>query len=150
VLEKPTSVTEQKICWPLGTLATDVTNGLGNCQQKHLAWILNDTIAPTISKWPLLKTLWYNSAGERSSPSCDSFSLQKKQLAFWPLPLEPWINSDWRRYQRLSSSSPDCMFEAVEGLSISSVVDKSIYKRSSKGLSLLLQNTGGIGVITWY
>ena len=42
------------------------------------------------------------------------------------------------------------MFEAVEGLSISSVIDESIYKRSSKGLSLLLQNTGGIGVITWY
>jgi len=150
ILEQPASVSEQLICWPLGILATDEANSLGNCQQKHLAWILNDTIAPTISKWPLLKTLWFNSAGERSSPSCDSSNLLKKQLAFWPLSLEPWIHRDWRRHKHLSSNNPDCMFETVEGLSISSVVDKSIYKRSSTGLSLLLQNTGGIGVITWY
>jgi len=150
VLKKPLSVSEQLICWPLGTLASAQHNNLDNCQRKHRAWILNNTIAPTLSRWPLLKNLWYNTKGERVNPRCDSSVLQLKQLAFWPLSLEPWLNPSWRRHKRLGVSSKKCMLEEPEELAISSVIDGSMYKYNHKGLTLLLQKSGGVGVTTWY
>ncbi|NQZ31433.1 MAG: penicillin-binding protein 1C [Oceanospirillaceae bacterium] len=150
VIARPASVGKATICWPLGSSELATENAGDNCQQRHMAWILEETIPPTLSRWPLKKTLWHNEAGQRVNPSCEGALLYSKQLALWPLTLEPWITPRWRRKARLGNIAQHCQIEEVEPLLISSVSDGSTYRYNPQGLELALLARGGVGDISWY
>lgn len=150
LIARPATVSETPICWPLGTRVAAAENTLNNCQQQHLAWVLDETVPPTLSQWPLNKTLWRNTAGLRVNPSCESGTLHKHQLALWPLALEPWVASRWRRKSRLGNVAKYCQIEELEPLVISSVSNASMYRYNPGGLLIELQSSGGVGKVSWY
>ena len=149
VIARPASVSEQSICWPLGTGSSAGENQAGNCHRQQSAWILNETIPSTLSTWPLRKAVWHNAVGESVNPSCDGSPLQQTEVALWPLSLEPWIKVKWRR-QQLGTLSPACTLASSWPLIISSVTDGSLYRYTGLDLLIQLQHSGGIGLVSWY
>ncbi|MCJ8339455.1 MAG: penicillin-binding protein 1C [Pseudomonadales bacterium] len=151
-LERPDTVTQQQICWPLGTSVSSPLNTLGNCQQKKLAWILDDTIPPTLSDSETLVSVWRNHRGERVEPACEFGPLQHSSISLWPVSLEPWISLNWRRAARLPSSSEQCsqLLAEQQSIKITSVVNQSLYQYQASGLQLQLLAEGGSGRFDWY
>jgi penicillin-binding protein 1C len=152
LLEKPASVTRETICWPLGTLISDVQNTSNNCQQKHVAWVLDKTTPRTLSDRALLKTIWRNNSGDRVDPSCDSGHITKQMVAFWPQAIEPWLLDDKRSAYQLQGASQACQHLQMEQtvIKITSVPDNSYYQQDEKALKLQLKAQGGSGKNSWY
>ncbi|MBS1210374.1 MAG: pbpC, partial [Proteobacteria bacterium] len=91
---KPASVSTSQICWPLGTGAESTPAAL--CPHKRSAWILNNTIPPTLpdraSERSLRETIWVEPvSGLRTTPACTHTAV-KREIARWPSYLEPWIS----------------------------------------------------------
>ncbi|MFT5706685.1 MAG: penicillin-binding protein 1C, partial [Oceanospirillaceae bacterium] len=130
VIEMPVSVTKAQICWPLGTSITEIENAGENCQQKKSAWVLDNTIAPTISEQIQLKTLWRNTLGKRVDPSCADATLVQAQVALWPVNLEPWIAAKFRRSALLGNPSENCpqLLTQPWNIRITSIADQSFYQ----------------------
>lgn len=152
-IARPGSVSEQTICWPLGNrLVAGVDLLAQNCQQKQQAWLLNDTAPRTLSQQPLLKKAWYNSLGQRAEPSCDSSALTEKELALWPIALEPWVQAQQRRNWLLANVSEQCqqLNTIDQPIDITSVADDSLYQFDPRSLSLQLHAQGGQGERYWY
>ncbi len=55
-ISRPTSVTQQSICWPSGELAQQTDPAL--CKKTQLSWILDDTIPPVLAAKPDLQTIF--------------------------------------------------------------------------------------------
>jgi len=151
-IARPNSVSEQTICWPLGNKLTAGVDLSQTCQQKQQAWLLDETAPRTLSQQPLLKKVWYNSLGQRAEPSCESSVLTEKELALWPIALEPWVQAKQRRSWLLSNVSEQCqrLNTINQPIDITSVASNSLYRLDKRGLSLGLRVQGGIGELLWY
>ncbi|EPJ44775.1 MAG: hypothetical protein OFPI_39000 [Osedax symbiont Rs2] len=152
LLKKPDTVSQQQICWPLGTSVNALQNTANNCLQKKQAWILDDTIPPTLSETDTLVHLWRNLNGERAEPACDFGPLQSSSISLWPVTLEPWLSSNWRRAARLPASSAECsqLLAEQQSIKITSVAGQSLYQFKAPSLQLQLLAEGGSGSFQWY
>lgn len=104
---RPKDVSSAQICWPLGTAAASTAPE--HCHVKRSAWILRDTIPPTLPDRlrarGLVEQIWFDPrTGLRTTPACQSDARQR-EVARWPALLEAWLPA---RQLGLGAWSPDC------------------------------------------
>ena len=107
---RPKEVTVAQICWPLGTAAS--TTAPEHCHQKRSAWVLRDTIPPSLPDRlrarSLIETIWIDPVSHlRSSPSCHA-QAEPREVARWPSLLEAWLTPQQKQDLGLVPWSPDC------------------------------------------
>ena len=154
---QPSEVGVAAICWPLGQpMARDDPN----CRRQRFAWTLAGTQPPTLQAADqplglgLREVYWVNDAGLRVAADCPG--AQRRELALWPAPLEPWLPSREQRRARLPAPDPLCAPPApvaVAPLSIVGVREGDRLQRpagSSEPLRLQLSALGGSGRRWWF
>ncbi|MBF0620572.1 MAG: penicillin-binding protein 1C [Magnetococcales bacterium] len=112
----PETVTQQEICWPLGTAPpTDQNQATTFCHQRHKAWILNGVVPPTLpdrfeKHWiSPIRTIAINPDTGRWVPSlCPVRPTRKKNLVRWPTLLHPWLNRTLRQQQSVPRVDHAC------------------------------------------
>jgi penicillin-binding protein 1C len=151
---KPKEVSTAQICWPLG-LAENRTAS-GQCHVKRSAWILRDTIPPTLpdrlSSKGLIENIWFDPVlGLRTSPSCNA-KAQIKEVARWPSLLETWLTVHQKQEFGLLSWSPDCLQMNIIGNIKLMGIRSGSRLRATPGKKLLVVNVdavGGTGLHYW-
>ena len=107
---QPTEVSSAQICWPLGTAAEQTA--ATHCHVKRSAWILKETIPPTLPDRlrarSLLENIWIDPQTQlRTTPACNS-QAQQHEVARWPSLLEAWLSPQRKQELGLVSWSADC------------------------------------------
>ena len=154
---QPSEVGVVAICWPLGQ---PIARDDPNCRRQRFAWTLDGTQPPTLQAADqplglgLREVYWVNDAGLRVAADCPG--AQRRELALWPAPLEPWLPSRERRQARLPAPDPLCAPPApvaVAPLSIVGVREGDRLQRpvdSREPLRLQLSALGGSGRRWWF
>jgi len=160
-IKKPKDVTEQIICWPLGRLVSETKTNL--CHEEKKAWILNNNIPLTLpshtkGEWsenPI--TIQVNTkTGFVINKSCDATQIRDKEIALWPLAVEPWIAKNNRRKQQIGKVDSSCkhlIVNLTNDLKILGLENKTILR--SAGVSKILpriklQVQGSQGKLYWF
>nr|WP_314861788.1 penicillin-binding protein 1C [uncultured Undibacterium sp.] len=107
---RPKDVTVAQICWPLGVAANSTV--AEHCHQKRSAWVLRDTIPPTLPDRlrarSLVETIWTDPISRlRTTPACHPQAIQR-EVARWPALLEAWLTPQQKLELGLVPWSPDC------------------------------------------
>lgn len=159
-IQMPDRVTQQEICWPLGSAPDD---NPAHCHNKYKAWTINDTVPLTwhgadASNWqtnPL--PYWVNSeSGLQVNANCSASKRQQKTAALWPKVLEPWLPRQLRKSAQLPGLDPSCkkpVNPADKALQITGIEPQSIYRTASNSTvmpSISLRAIGGTGGLHWY
>ncbi|MET3108383.1 penicillin-binding protein 1C [Oxalobacteraceae bacterium GrIS 2.11] len=148
---KPDSVSQAVICWPEGYLAEQSPAGV--CQQKRLAWLLNQTAPPTLPGEhdpPAMRSVAYLdiATGMRVVPECTSRPYQQIEVARWPVLLEPWLTDT----NQLPAWRSGCRSEhTAVALHIKGAVDRELLATSPGQPSpvLRLNAHAANGQVTW-
>ena len=154
---QPAEVGVAAICWPLGQ---PMDRDDPNCRRLRFAWTLQGTTPPTLlaADQPLgsglREPLWVNAQGLRVAPGCAW--AERRELALWPAPLEPWLPRRERRSARLPAADGACPPPApaqAAPLSIVGVREGERLRRPQGGaepLRLSLSTLGGSGRRWWF
>ncbi|MFC3178499.1 penicillin-binding protein 1C [Undibacterium amnicola] len=107
---QPTEVSSAQICWPLGTAAEQTA--ATHCHVKRSAWILKETIPPTLPDRlrarSLLENIWIDPQTQlRTTPACNP-QAQQHEVARWPSLLEAWLSPQRKQELGLVAWSADC------------------------------------------
>lgn len=159
VMEKPDSVTAEKICWPSGQIL-DINDE--NCHRQKTAWIFNNMVPPTLDTLSVLNNniyrsgwinIWVNEHGERVASDCPN--AHKKAIALWPIALENWLLPKERRQALLPPIDPHCPVfgnDVFYPLTIIGLIDNQLLKRppGQKEVTIDLTLQGGYGQKWWF
>ncbi len=157
----PKSVTQDFICWPLGSLQSATPPEL--CHEKKQAWLLNQTVPKTLpevntSRWETnpVSLLINAETGRLVDRSCQAKKIARKRVALWPLEVEPWIPPNQHRRQQIGTYDLSCehppQFKQgelkIEGLD-------NLAKLRSAGAAknlptVKLETTGAQGIVYWF
>ncbi|MDQ7089618.1 MAG: penicillin-binding protein 1C [Methylococcales bacterium] len=157
----PKSVTQDFICWPLGSLQSATPPEL--CHEKKQAWLLNQTVPKTLpevntSRWETnpVSLLINVKTGRLVDRSCQAKKIARKRVALWPLEVEPWIPPNQHRRQQIGTYDLSCehppQFQQgelkIEGLD-------NLAKLRSAGAAknlptVKLETTGAQGIVYWF
>ena len=152
---QPPQVTQSVICWPLGT--TLERTAPQHCEQKRTAWILNDTIPPTLDAGRNPLSLWVDAqTGKRVSPLCGSDERQQRSVALWPSAVEPWLPGHQRRANRIPPLDARCGEEqslmlaapTIQGVEEGARLMPSVDQQQMP--LVRLSAAGGVGELQWY
>lgn len=115
--QRPAGVSTAQICWPLGVAAEQTA--AAHCHVKRSAWILNDTIPPSLPDRlrarSLIETIWLDPLSHlRTTPDCQARA-QQQEVARWPSLLEAWLSPERKQALGLVPWSPDCPQTNVVG-----------------------------------
>lgn len=159
--KKPDSTTEQKICWPLGGLESETKNDL--CHEKKQAWILNNNIPLTLpdhnkKHWKInpITILVNSKTGFVINNSCKAHKTKEKQIALWPLAVEPWIAKSNKRKIQIGKYDPSCKTHTTQTINEIKIVglERGTKLRSAGASEKLprikLQAQGGQGKYYWF
>ena len=152
--QRPADVSSAQVCWPLGSAAR--VTPLEHCHQRRTAWILKDTIPPTLPDrlraQSLLETAWFDPAtGLRTTPSCAP-AATPRALARWPALLEAWLPAAERHQLGLVTWSPDCAHSGASGRIKLMGLKNGTRLKPAPGqlrIALTLDAVGGNGVHYW-
>ena len=156
---RPESVSEEMICWPLGTAAA--TQPEAHCRQRRDALILDGQIPPTLPDprapyQPNPLRYWIDrQTGLRVDGRCGVADPMPKSIALWPAAVEPWLPRSERAAARLPRTDPRCPepIDATRGrLRITGVEDGSLLRAAAAGElpTVNLATTGASGKVHWY
>lgn len=155
----PASVTQAKVCWPLGLRADAVPAAL--CHQERTAWLLNDAAPPTfpdrLREGAARYTDYRDAAtGQRVRAACAPGEMKSVEMARWPAALEPWLDGATRERALPSAWAASCTkAQAPEaGLKIVSITNGETIRRAGsagKGAvpELRLEARGGQRELIW-
>ncbi|MFT3962771.1 penicillin-binding protein 1C [Propionivibrio sp.] len=152
----PASVTQARICWPLGTRAEGLPPAL--CHQERSAWLLSGTAPPTfpdrLREGAARYTDFRDAAtGQRVRAVCAPGAMQAMEMARWPAALEPWLDAATRRRALPPAWAPACArAQAPEaGLKIVGIADGETIGRAGNGAVpvLRLEARGGTEDMLW-
>lgn len=158
-IAQPQGVAQREICWPLGTAAAD--QPAGYCHEKHMAWVINDTLPPT---WPdhlqphspnPVTFFVDQTSGLRVHSGCDLSNSRQLSAALWPTELEPWIRAEFRRRHQLPAMADTCAGAIASGqqVKILGLEDGTRFQvalQADTNPVISLQATGGDGLQHWY
>jgi penicillin-binding protein 1C len=107
---RPKEVSSTQICWPLGLAANRTPPE--HCHVKHSAWVLRDTIPPTLPDRlrarSLLENIWIDPQTHlRTTPLCNP-NAQAREVARWPALLGAWLSASQRQSFGLAAWSTEC------------------------------------------
>ncbi|MBL8403134.1 MAG: penicillin-binding protein 1C, partial [Dechloromonas sp.] len=130
----PASVSQQKVCWPLGGRYDPAEDAL--CHRQALAWLLNDTAPPTFPDRLRSGEVRYSyqvdaASGLRVTPACSEQPKREVNAVRWPAALEPWLGAELRRKALPPAWHPKCQQQAEPeaGLRISGITDGEVIRR---------------------
>jgi penicillin-binding protein 1C len=110
---RPPSVRSAEICWPLGIEPRSQDDPL--CHERRTAWVLNGVVPPTLPDRALqgteglLARVWVDPATGRRMPlGCGAGPKESRDIARWPLALEPWLPDDLLAKARAPELDPRC------------------------------------------
>lgn len=151
----PASVSQEKICWPLGQRASEQDIRL--CPLQRTAWLLNGAAPPTFpdrirSGAPTLAYYVDRQTGLRVQPGCARHAVERIEAARWPAALEPWLDESMRR--RLPPAlAPECAYErSAEGsIRIVGLTDGEVMVKpnAERSLSARAEVRGTNEEVTW-
>jgi len=151
---QPANVAQTAICWPLGTAAGQHPE---HCEQQRVAWVVNDTVPPTLGSGRNPLSLWVDAhSGRRVTPLCAGADVQQRSVALWPAALEPWLPGQQRRSNRIPPLDPRCHEDLalllapprIEGLEDGARLLPS--PQSGQLPDISLSASGGVGELQWY
>lgn len=158
---QPSSVTQQRICWPLGR--SQQRTPQHHCHQYHDAWLINNMQPQTFAdrqeaQWLQNPTqLWLNpKTGKRVDMDCAVSERQPLLIALWPKVLEPWISPRYTRKGQIPAPDPACTNLpqlTVGALKIAGLEHNAIIRsprQSRQYPSIMLQSVGGVGRRDWF
>jgi penicillin-binding protein 1C len=147
---RPASVSQARICWPLGVRYSDETRHL--CHEERIAWLLHDTAPPTFpdklrSADPREIQLIKTSNGLRAYPECTSDPLERRETARWPTVLEAWVDPALRKRAIGPAWDPNCApaRDAARRMQIVGVTDGTTLSRAGARAPLLRLELRGHG-----
>ena len=133
---KPASVTQERICWPLGTRVSEQSAAL--CPIQRSAWILNGAAPPTFPdrlRNGSARYAYYvdDKSGLRVAPECSQRPMHRVEAARWPAALEPWLDAGLRAQVLPPAWSPKCVDQQPpeSGLKIVGLNSGEILRRAS-------------------
>ena len=155
VRKTPASVTQARVCWPLGTRHGDETAPY--CHVTRTAWLLDGVAPPTFadrlrSGEPRYSYLVEQRTGLRAAADCARGPVQQVAAARWPAALEPWLENALRHPVLPPAWSPGCRDRdrPEAGIKIGGVADGEILHRAQNATPLLrLQVRGQQGEVNW-
>ena len=131
---RPSSVTEEVICWPLGTRAAGGEERL--CPVQRTAWILDNAAPPTFpdrfrSGAPVYAYFVDHITHQRVSPECTRRPVERVEAARWPAALQPWLDQGLRRKSLPPKWSVGCASEqhADDTITITGLSDGAVIRR---------------------
>ncbi|MDE9556561.1 peptidoglycan glycosyltransferase PbpC [Xenorhabdus bovienii] len=157
---RPISVSQATICWPSGTMLTQeiIAKDVGNCRQRRLSWILDNTIPPTLPAVGqegisgINERIWIDKNGLRVASDCPD--ARPETVVLWPITLEAWLPAKERRSNRLPPINPQCppLKMDVAPLLIVGIREGDILKRipGKNTLNLRITTQGGSGQQWWF
>lgn len=132
--QPPPSVSQARICWPLGTRFDPAEAGL--CHRQRLAWLLNDTAPPTFPDRLRRGEMRYQyevdaNSGRRVTAECSKQPRRQVEAARWPAALEPWLSGDLRALAYPPPWADGCQGQAepAGGLRIVGVTNGEVIQR---------------------
>ncbi|WP_390592096.1 penicillin-binding protein 1C [Simiduia litorea] len=170
-ITQPKGISQQDICWPLGTAPTALTQQdeeqtQSFCHQRRKAWIANDVIPPTWHKadsdsWqgnPFVfwkRQVAADEKGTGCQPQSNRTRSERVSVALWPKVLEPWIKYQYTRAAQIPSANSLCdgQYTHASSLKIIGISDGNIYRAANNSQtkpSISLSSIGGSGQRHWY
>jgi penicillin-binding protein 1C len=128
----PTTVQQEKICWPSGMRATDSNQF---CPLQRTAWTLNGIAPPTFGTNLQLTYFVDLQTGKRVLPDCTQHEYQQEQLMRWPSALQFWLDADLRKKSTPPEWDNNCGANFVESkpLKIMGLTNGEIIRQSNGG-----------------
>ncbi|MES2298167.1 MAG: penicillin-binding protein 1C [Pseudomonadota bacterium] len=132
----PSGVEKAGVCWPLGRRASD--DDPAHCLVRRSAWLLNGTAPPTLAdrlrNEPAVQSIQLDQAsGLRVTPECSKRPYTTRQVARWPILLEPWLASGLRQAGRPPAWAPQCQSGTSVKLHIEGVRSGEIVRARQGG-----------------
>src|SRR5262249_2388487 len=129
----PASVTEERICWPLGVRLTETRESL--CGKQRVAWVLEGVAPPTFPD-PLEHGSPIHSYDVdqitrlRVAPECARHTTTRVEVARWPAMLEPWLDAGLQKQTFPPAWAPECadLFHPAERIAITGLADGAILR----------------------
>ncbi len=152
----PTSVSQARICWPLGTRSELTPPDL--CHQERTAWLLNDIAPPTFADRLRDSAAHYTdyrdaATGLRVRSGCAEGKMTAVAMARWPAVLEPWLSNPLRQRALPPAWAPKCAGTRgpEAGLRIVGLSDGEVIRRAGNGPppELRLAVRGGQQELIW-
>ncbi len=156
---QPFTVDQAVICWPLGYRQS--AQQAKDCHQRKTAYLLDGVAPPTLSD-PMnqlfainhLALLLDQQSGLRVTPDCADGPTEVKQVAVWPLLLEPWLPQHLKREQLLKPFSEKCALTSSQNrLSITGIHDRAVIYPEVSDASIpdiQLELAGSSGTNYWF
>lgn len=155
---QPDSVSLTTICWPSGQKLPSTDP---NCHRQKQAWIVNNTIPPTLDSLDILTnntyrsgwlTIWLNDQGQRVASDC--LGAHQKKIALWPIALENWLSPNERRTALLPPVDKRCPVRGQDifaPLTLIGLIDNQIIRPlpNQHEVTITLNHQGGFGH-KWY
>lgn len=161
LFKQPDSIVKQTICWPLGQLASETKPDL--CHEKKQAWILNNNVPLTLpnhqpDQWERNPIIIKVNAktGLAINNNCLTETVAEKEIALWPLAVEPWIAKQNQRQSQIGQFDSSCHYSAIKQLTEFKILNlENNTKLTSAGASkkmprIKLQVQGGQGQLYWF
>jgi penicillin-binding protein 1C len=130
----PAGVTQEVICWPLGTRAAGTDQRL--CPIQRTAWLLDGAAPPTFpdrfrSGPPTYTYLVDRVTQRRVSSECTRHPAERVETARWPAMLEPWLETGLHRKSMPPKWSADCAHtqDADDAIMITGLSDGAVIRR---------------------
>ena len=151
----PRGVTQERICWPLGTRENV---GDPRCHVRRTAWALDGAVPVTFSdrlRGGEPRYLYHVDAvtGQRVMPDCSRHPALRVEGARWPAVLEPWLDPGLRARALPPAWSPDCRgsVRAEETVKIVGVSDGEVVQRAAgaRRPAVRLEARGAQGAVNW-
>jgi penicillin-binding protein 1C len=130
----PTAVTQEIICWPLGTRAAGTDERL--CPVQRTSWLLDAATPPTFpdrfrSGSPVYSYFVDRVTHQRVSAECARRPSERVEAARWPSVLEPWLDTALRRNSLPPQWAADCAAEhhGDDTINITGLSDGAVIQR---------------------
>jgi penicillin-binding protein 1C len=157
---RPLSVSEEVICWPLGTRAAGIAERIDDslCPIQRTAWLLDGAAPPTFpdrfrSGSPTYTYFVDRGTHQRVSGECARRPTDRVEAARWPAVLEPWLDSGLRRKSLPPKWSADCASEhhLDDTIAITGLNDGAVIRRppGREALKARLEIRGSDADVNW-
>jgi penicillin-binding protein 1C len=140
----PASVTQARICWPLGTRADGLPPAL--CHRERSAWLLDGAAPPTFADRLRGGAARYTdlrdaATGLRVRAACAPGVTRAVEMARWPAVLEPWLDAATRHLALPPAWESACAWaQAPEaGLKIVGIADGETIGSAGNGAPPMLR-----------
>jgi len=157
VTPPPSTVTQARICWPLGTRAEGTDDR--QCPVQRTAWLLDGAAPATFpdsqrAGSPLFTYLVDRATSERVSAECARQPFDRVETVRWPALLEPWLEPGLLQKSsppRWAANCAAAAHHAGDTITITGLRDGAVLRRppSAAEPKARLEIRGSDAIVNW-